>query len=64
MPAKREKREKRERRSARKPAPKAAEPKQVEEVGGGMGFEDTAVLATTVMLAVAVVLVMLANGAY
>ncbi len=48
----------------RKPAPAVAEPAVVEEVGGGMSLDDGIVLATTVALAFAVILVMLVNGAH
>ena len=48
----------------RKPAPKVAEPKDIEEVGGGMGLDDGIVVATTIALAFAVILVMLVNGTH
>ncbi len=63
MAAKRVKKEKASRPGrGRKPAPSEAEPKAVEEVGGGMGLDDGIVVATTIALAFAVILVMLVNG--
>lgn len=49
---------------SRKPAPKGAEVKDLEEVGGGMTFDDGIVLSTSVVLVIAVVLVFMAGGAY
>ncbi len=48
----------------RKAAPAVAEAEVVEEVGGGMSLDDGIVVATTVALAFAVILVMLVNGAH
>ncbi len=48
----------------RKAAPAVTESKEVEEVGGGMSLDDGIVVATTVALAFAVILVMLVNGAH
>ena len=48
----------------RKADPVVAEAKVVEEVGGGMSLDDGIILATTVALAFAVILVMLVNGAH
>ena len=48
----------------RKPAPSVAAPKEVEEVSGGMGLDDGIVVATTIALAFAGILVMLVNGSH
>ncbi len=58
------KREKRTGRPSRKTAPKITEPKELEEVEGGIGLDDSIVLATSLVLALSVILVFLANGAY
>ncbi len=48
-------------------APRAAKvkpAKDLEEVEGGLGIDDSIVLATSVVLGIAVILVFMANGAY
>jgi hypothetical protein len=51
-------------RSRKAAAPKAAEVQELEEVGGGMTFDDGIVIGTSVVLVIAVVLMFLAGGTY
>ena len=58
------KREKRASRPGRKSKTKVVEPKELEEVEGGIGLDDSVVLATSLVLAITVIMVFIANGAY